>query len=271
MTQIRTIDPQARRSYGFILGALLGLVYGLVSQMINRVILPGVPLYQPPLGPAGNMLLTTLLGAILGLLAAWPAGSLQGILASSGFAAALIVLISFVGVPFTERNSAGLITAAAFMLLPLVALTVPLIGVLRWAVNGELEARRDRSPRRARVWRPLALGIAVAAVGALSLIHEDGRQELAAMHALIQAGLAAPSAADLPEPLRDGEEVSGFRAHALGTYTLEWVDRDLNRFRIPRPGRNFDYHAIVLARFANDWRLACLFVTPDEPPVCKTY
>ena len=90
------------------------------------------------------------------------------------------------------------------------------------------------------------------------------------MHALLQAGLATTTAADLPPPLTD-PEIGSFQARAQGPYTLEWTNKDLNRFRIPRPGRNFDFHAVVLARFANGWRLACLFITPDEPPGCRSY
>ena len=39
-----------RRLTGLLFGAGLGLMFGLTSQLTNRILLPGIPLYQPPLG-----------------------------------------------------------------------------------------------------------------------------------------------------------------------------------------------------------------------------
>ena len=90
------------------------------------------------------------------------------------------------------------------------------------------------------------------------------------MDRLLRAGLTAQRADALPALLRT-EDVGDFLAQAQGSYTLEWTQKNLNRFRIPRPGRNFDDHAVVLARFANGWQIACLFVAPTELPECKSY
>ncbi len=90
------------------------------------------------------------------------------------------------------------------------------------------------------------------------------------MDRLLQDGLTAELADALSAALRT-EDVGDFLGQAQGAYTLEWTQKNLNRFRIPRPGRNFDSHAVVLARFANGWQLACLFVAPTEPPECKSY
>ena len=90
------------------------------------------------------------------------------------------------------------------------------------------------------------------------------------MDRLLQEGLSARNADALPAPLR-GAEVENFAGQARGPYTLEWTRTNLNRFRIPLPGRNFDSHAVVVARLANGWQVACLFVTPTEPPECKSY
>ena len=94
-------ESATRRVFGLALGPLLGLVYGLTSQTINRIILPGIPMYQPPLGPAGNTLLIALPGAMLGLVAAWPPGSIRGTFAASTVAAALITFVSFLSVRLT--------------------------------------------------------------------------------------------------------------------------------------------------------------------------
>lgn len=257
-----------RRIFGLLLGTLLGLTYGLVAQGINRLVLPDVPLYQPPFGPAGNAVVAMLLGAALGGVTAWPAGSLRGTFTASGLAAALIVIVNFAAARVTERGQAGVAVAAIFFMLPLVGLLVPLLGVFRWIVNRELDAQRDR----ATVWRraagPLALLIVLGAAGALALYPAEARQELTAMNALVRSGRNATAEADLPPPLQTAE-VAHFLAQAQEPYTLEWTRENLNRFRIPRPGRNFDNHAVVVARFAGGWRLACLFVSPGELPECR--
>jgi hypothetical protein len=264
-----------RRIFGLLLGTLLGLTFGLVSQGINRLVLPGVPLYQPPFGPAGNAAVATLIGAVLGGVAAWPAGSLRGTFIASGLAAALIVIVNFAAARVTERGRAGVAMAAIFMLLPLVGLAAPLLGIFRWIVNRELEARQDFASTWYRVRGPLALVIVLGAAGAFALYPGEARHELTAMNALVRSGRNAvvastTAAADLPPPLQTAE-VADFLAQAHEPYTLEWTRTDLNRFRIPRPGRNFDSHAVVVARFANGWRLACLFVSPGELPECRSW
>lgn len=265
-----TGESASRRLFGLALGALLGLVYGLASQTINRLILPGIPLHQPPLGPVGNALLSMLLGALLGLVAAWPVGSIAGIFAAGTVAAGLLTFVSFLSVRLTEKNSSGMIVAALFLLLPLIALLAPLLGLFRWVVNQEMEARRETASTWRRLGAPLALIAVFAVFGAFSLFPPEARQELIAMSRLLRDGLAVSSADTLPAALRT-EDVGDFAGRAEESYTLEWTQRNLNRFRIPRPGRNFDSHAVVLARFANGWQLACLFVASAEPPECKSY
>jgi hypothetical protein len=263
-------ESAPRRVFGLALGAVLGLVYGLTSQTINLIILPGIPLYQPPLGPAGNALLIAALGALLGMVAAWPVGSIAGIFAASTVAAGLLAFVSFLSVRLTEKNSSGMIVAALFILLPLIGLLAPLLGVFRWVVNKEMGARREAASTWRHLRAPLALIAVFAVIGTFSLFSPEARQELIAMDRLLRDGLAARSADALPAALRT-EDVGDFARQAEESYTLEWTQRNLNRFRIPRPGRNFDNHAVVLARFADGWQLACLFVTPTEPPECKSY
>lgn len=80
-------DPPYRR----LMGVVLGGASGLVSQWINRVYLPGAPLYQPPFGPAGNSLLFALGGALLGQICAWPTGGVQGTFLASALSAPILV------------------------------------------------------------------------------------------------------------------------------------------------------------------------------------
>ena len=160
-----TGESATRRVFGLALGALLGLVYGLTSQTINRIILPGIPLYQPPLGPAGNALLIMLLGALLGMVAAWPTGSIAGTFAASTVAAGLLTFVSFLSVRLTEKNTSGMIVAALFILLPLIGLMVPLLGLFRWVVNKEMEARAEVASPWRHLRAPLALIAVFAVIG----------------------------------------------------------------------------------------------------------
>lgn len=259
-----------RRILGLMLGAALGLIYGAVAQGINRAFLPGVPLYQPPFGPAGNIAVAMAAAAFLGAATAWPTGSVRGVFIASSLAAVLIVIVNFAAARVTEQSRAGVAVAAVFMVLPLIGLTAPLLAAFRWIVNRELDARRDGASAWYRVRGPLALVVTMAAAGAFALYPREARLELAAMHALLRSGLNATVAADLPPPLQAAEGVD-FVAQAAPSYSLEWTRENLNRFRIPRPGRNFDSHAVVVAHFANGWRLACLFVAPGELPECRSY
>lgn len=270
MAGASAMNPAARRALGFALGTLLGLVYGAVSQGINRVVLPGVPLYQPPFGPFGNSMVIALVGAGLGLVTAWPAGGIQGTFLGSGVAAVIIVGVTFVGVNITEQARAGVAVAAVFLLLPLVGMIVPALGFFRWILNRQIESAHEAIPSRRRAWGPAAATLLTIGAAALSLYRGDARQELAALNTVLSAGGRAANSTDLPAALRT-PEVGDFQTHAQSAYTLEWTQQNLNRFRIPRPGHNFDSHAVVVARFADGWRLACLFVAADEPPVCQSY
>ncbi|HXF83790.1 MAG TPA: hypothetical protein VNK49_00215 [Anaerolineales bacterium] len=64
------MEPLICRRIGFVLGLVLGLAYGTVSNLINRIYMPDIPLYVPPPGVSGLIVMTTLLFALQGLLAA---------------------------------------------------------------------------------------------------------------------------------------------------------------------------------------------------------
>lgn len=259
-----------RRLTGLALGGGLGLIYGLTSQLINRAFLPGVPLYQPPGGPAGNIALSAAAGAGLGLICAWPLGSIPGIFLASALSAAVIVIGSFI----EARVSGNVLVAAAvtgvFLALPFWAMLVPLLTALRWGVNRLDEAQRDAVRLSARVPAPLILALLVAAAGALSLYRLEARDLLARTHHLLQVAQDATTVEGLPQPLR-APDVAGFIEHGRGPYQLAWERERIARYRIPRPGRNFDEHSVVVARFANGWNLGCLYIAPDEMPFCKGF
>jgi uncharacterized membrane protein YidH (DUF202 family) len=254
-----------------MLGALFGLGFGIVSQTINSWFLPGLRFYQPPLGPAGNVGLITAGGALLGLLSSWADNSIIGVLVGSTVSMLAFVLDSVLRLRTGSELRTGVILISLFMfLLPLVALAVPVVGLFRWAVNRQTEARHDREPLASRLPLPLALFVIVSALGALALYHSDARTELARMDLLVQEGLQAANVASLPRPLQ-AAEIGNFREQARGAYTLTWDRDEQNRYRVPRPAYRLDEQALVIARFANGYTLICLFVTPIDEPECQQY
>jgi hypothetical protein len=124
-------EQRYRRAAGLLLGAMFGFAYTLVSQLINRVALPGLPLYQPPLGPAGNIVLALLAGAGLGLLCAWPASAAKGILL--GGAAAALAVFAFT----LLRMGAGAASTLVGLVLSAPMAWVGVLGmaVVRWLVG----------------------------------------------------------------------------------------------------------------------------------------
>ena len=268
-----------RRLIGLALGAIFGLGFGLVSQTINAFYLPGVPLHQPPLGPAGNIAAVIAGAALLGLISAWPENSVLGILLGSTASMGVFVLNSVLQMRTAPELKTGVILISLiFLLLPLVALAVPAVGLLRWAANKQAEARHDREPLRKRIPFPLALLLVVSALGAITLYRPDARTVLARMNLLIQEGQGAGAAAGPSAALRTGlpralqaPEVGDFRTLGRGAYTLAWEKDDENHYRIPRPvGNPFD-QSVAIARFTNGYTLACLFPTPIDAPECRQF
>jgi uncharacterized membrane protein YidH (DUF202 family) len=267
-------DSMFRRLIGLALGALFGLGFGLVSQTINAFFLPGVPLHQPPFGPAGNIAAVTAGAALLGLISAWPENTVIGILLGSTASMGVFVLNSVLQMRADPELKTGVILISLiFLLLPLVALAVPAVGLLRWAANKQAEARHDREPLRKRILFPLALFLAVSALGAITLYRADARTVLARMNLLLQEGQRTGAAADLPEKLATVplSEVGDFRTLSQGAYTLAWEKDDENRYRIPRPITSTFDQSVAVARFANGYTLACLFPTPIDEPECRQF
>lgn len=263
-------DPPYRRLMGLALGAALGLAYGLVSQWINRIFLPGVALYQPPLGPVGNSALFTAGGALLGLLCAWPTGGVQGAFLASAMSALALITANFVSARPSGNLLIAIVVTGGFLMLPFWGLLVPFLAALRWGVNRLEEAQRERQPWQRRLPAPSLLALAAGMAGALVLYRPDVRATLAHMDALLRQGRSASTAAELPQSLQ-GLVSGDFLARRQTTYALAPESRRVERFRIPRPGRNFDHHQFVIARFADGWRLVCVFITPDEAPICQGF
>jgi len=258
-----------RRGAGLILGFALGLVYGAVSQLINSFFLPDISFFQPPLGAWGNIALWIVFASVLGLVTAWVTETIAGVLWGSAFSALVLGVINLPSLKFTGPNSLGVIVGLIFLLLPMFGLVVPLVAILRWAANREMDLCAARASFRQRVWVPVALLIVVGWIGSFALYSPEARVVIVKMNTLIQTGRQETDPARLPSMLRN--EVPGFLVRAGGPYTLEWKNTDINRYAIPRfPGKPGE-EAAVIARFENGWMLVCIFPDTQVEPGCKGF
>ncbi|MCX6030727.1 MAG: hypothetical protein NT169_15705 [Chloroflexi bacterium] len=256
-----------RYRIGALLGAALGLAYGLTSQAITPLMLPGIPLYQPPLGLVGNIALSVAWGALLGLLCAWPTSGIAGTLFSS-VASVLAAMVRFVfDLRSVGQDVPRVIMAVVIIGLPMIVVTAPAMGALRWAVARQVAAD---TPIARRLIVPLLGCVLVAAAGAFAVGQPSARALLARTHTLIEAGLRVTDAASLPAALRS-PRVGAFFEQARGGYTLEWTDRNLDGFIELRPANSYERHSAVIARFTSGWTLVCLYPTAEAEPNCGGY
>lgn len=259
-----------RRLAGLFIGGLLGLAYGLVGQYVNHFYLPGLPLYQPPFGAAGNLLLAVGLGIFLGLLCAWSEASVPGTLLAAAVGALLMLWAAFIfdGVQLLFPVSSVVIVFA--MLLPISGILVPLTALVRVAVNRQTDYRTRPMYLPVRWWLPLVLVLLAVGAGYLNRYSQPAQVVLRRMDAMLTAAGPAASPADLPEPLQ-AADVGNYLANAGQAYQLAWDDRDLQRYGIPRPLLPEWEMAVVIARYDNGWNLVCLYPNPQLEPRCRGF
>ncbi len=263
------MNDRARRILGIIVGLLVGLAYGLVSQLINPLFLPGIPLYQAGSGATTVILLNSLVGGLIGLIAAWYDEALPGILFGSLAGALITTLFSFVSSNTDADYILGLLVLLIMTFLPRAVIFLPLAALTRWTLHVWTEEFQSVSFSIFKLLLSLLLPVLLAgALGAFSLYPSQGRQALQYTHQLIQAGLQTTEGDNLPEPLK---KVDGFLQNARGAYTLELSD-DPDILPVQRPLiTSGEQEYAVFVRFQNGYRFGCAF-TPNYPqPACGIY
>ena len=259
---------RGRRIAGVLLGLLLGAGYGAVSQLINPITLPGIPLYQPPAGVIANILLISLMGGVFGALTCFPTSAARGIIL--GGIAALAGIFAFMVIRLGGGGLGTALISGVMLSVPMAWLTVPVIALLRWAAERQVNMQHTGEALLVRARVPVALFLVMAFLASFELLSADAQDNLRRTNALIRQGLAAASPAELPAPLR-GPAMTAFPLGRQTPYTLEWTHYDLDRFMELRPPSSFDEHAAVIARFRGDYLLVCLFPTPKQDPNCANY
>lgn len=265
-----TAPPSYSRKVAVILGAVMGLGYGLSTQFINSLLSPSIPFTHYPFGIIGNSAASILGMMIVCLLCALPKDSYRGALLGC-FASLLLLELRALAIgstPLTVQLRSEFSIFALIGIVVELALSIPVMLILRWTIDiqGELFDKPIWSWERIRL--PLGFVAAAIALGFFSLYPTDIREAMANTALLINQGLAASTAADLPTPLRNENNVQDFLYYGEAPYTLE-----LGRYGTFQdmsselPG----YLIEVIARFKSGWTVACLYANRLNNPVCKSY
>jgi hypothetical protein len=261
-----------RRLAGALFGTILGMVYALVSSVINRWMVTGISLYSPPPGLLVQMLLTVLLGTLIGLITCWPESNLLGIFLGGLVAAGLITAGTFSNALTTQQALGS--SAVFYALLPLIYIFLPLVVVgmvlpalIRWSINVLIPVDSSIPINLKKTSRPALLTLFLAVlVASFNIYSSQVRLELRQMDALVKEGMQAASQVALPEPL---QAVSGFLGNANGRYSLEWAEGP-DAFKSARPLTTTDRdQATITVRFENGFSFVCLFLPPAKNPVCE--
>jgi len=258
-----------RRRTALILGAVIGLVFGGIAQGINPILLPGVPLYQPPFGSIGNILLAVGVGALLGLLSAWMDPSVPGVLLAAAVGAVLMLVAAFFtgSTPLMEVpiSTIGFI----FLFVPFTGMLIPVMGVVRTTINKLTDTRLEKQSIPERWWLPLLVIAAGGAIGWSLVYSVPARTVLNHNHQMLQQGLTAGSMAQMPAPLL-GPEMDDFSSQASQKYTLAWDNKRINAYAIPRSAGPEYLMSVVIARFDNGWNVVCLYTNTETEPRCRS-
>ena len=258
-----------RRWNGLVMGLVSGLLFGLLSQGSNYLALSGISLYQPPFGPVGNTLMFTAIGGILGLITCWSGGSVFGVLMGSLVAGLMLIASALLSTNLSRNLGAKVVGLVGFY-LPFAASVVPLLALLRIAVNQQ----RDYIEYHALSWKrlrlPLLLSLIMVLLGLTFLFPPEGQHSVQRMDLMIRAGLAAGGPSALPAPLQDAR-VGPFTQMATAEFTIQLDTQNLIRYQIPYAPRAQWQPYVVVARFSSGWSLACLYISPEVDPFCKGY
>ena len=257
------MNDQSRRMYGFFLGIAFGLPYALISQYINVWMLPGIPLFELPIGRVASVILTALAMGMTGLIVGWSEESFWGLMGSSLF----LVLASSMQA-YLNSGSSQTVTfffLSLFTFLPRLIIYLPLAIAFRWML-GVLEGNA-RDSGLVRLLKVSVVILVLAIIGGrFSMLVPEAREALEDMNTLVLEGMsAAENKDDLPSALIP---VDGFPTYATGSYTLEWSS-DVDGLPVTRSVAGYGItESLILIRFESGYQFGCAFTPPSHVPKC---
>jgi hypothetical protein len=252
-----------RRRAGLIVGIVLGTGYSLTSNLVNRLVLPGIPLYVPPPGVFGLTVITVLMFGVLGLLAAWTEEALPSVLLS-GLAGSII---SSIWILFNETDKTATLSILVLVFLPRMFFYLPFGALVRWLIY---KLHQPTPTKIAPVRRLVPVFLAflfLVYIGSFALFPKETRTSLVRMDALLQEGMQsqATSRAELPKPL---QPVAGFIQRASGEYGYI-IGSDPDVLPVQRPVVEYGApEPFIIIKFTNGFRFGCVFSPPYVQPAC---
>ncbi len=257
------MNDQSRRMYGFSLGIAFGLPYALISQYINVWMLPGIPLFELPIGRVASVILTALVMGMTGLIVGWSEESFWGLIGGSLF----LVLASSMHAYINSGSSRAVTFFFLFLFtfLPRLIIYLPLAIAFRWML-GVVEGNAQGSGL-VRLLKVIVVVFTLAIIGGrFSMLVPEAREALEDMNTLVLEGMsAAENKDDLPPALIP---VDGFPAYARGSYTLEWSS-DMDRLPVTRSVAGYGItESLILIRFESGYQFGCVFTPPSHVPKC---
>jgi hypothetical protein len=254
-----------RRMVGFLIGIALGLPYSLISEYINVWMLPGIPLFEQPVGRVTAVIATTLVIGILGLIIAWEKDSFPGLIAGALFTVAATSYLAFLNSGSTQPEKTLILFIFTF--LPRMVLYFPISLFLFWIIRQiEHGAGAPLASVRGGLLVMAAALIVMAAGAGFSQLSAEARQALKDANQLTLAGIsAAAQGTRLPAAL---EPVEGFGANAASAYTLEWSDA-VDSLNVIRPVTDDPaLESLIIVHFANGYEFGCVYTPPGRVPKC---
>jgi MFS family permease len=232
-----------RLAAGVVYGLLLGMLYALVSGTIDAVTFPDLPLRVDWKSLWSDIAISGAGGMVLGAVAAWPENALAGTLAGAAAIVTWEMLRSLL------RLSSPLGLVLAFLVLPLVVLSLPIAAIFRWSVSRHWRVmQRPRLRRRLVGLGGLVLTIIALATFAGSWSRMAGASEDAVrkVNTVVKIALAS-SGQQMPDAFKT---VPNFQARASHTY---WLSQQASSV--------FPTGIDVQVAFDNGYVLTCLVET----------
>ena len=252
-----------RRRTGLIIGLALGGGYSLTANLINYLALPGIPLYTPPPGALGLIVVTALMFGVLGMLAAWTDESLPGVLLSGLIGS----IISSIWILVNETNKFAAMTLLVVIFMPRMFFYKPFGALVRWLIH-KIDQPTPRPVAPVRKLIPVFLAfLFMIFAGSFAVLPEETRTSLVRMDALLQTGMKsqATSYDELPKPL---QPVLGFIQRAKGNYSYS-IGSDPDALPVQRPFVEYgEVEPFIIIKFENGFRFGCVFSPPYIQPAC---
>ena len=258
------MSDRKRRIVAFFVGVFFGSLYSLVAQYINVWALPGIPLYEPPLGRVELILLSSLVMGLLSMIVSWDQESFWGLIIAALVGVALSSIAAYINAGETETLKSVIVFVFTF--LPRLVLFLPAGLLVRWAVNNLEDAALFQRGRMRRITVTVTVMVLIAVVGGrFSLYPEEAQRALREANELLLEGMPIEHRMDLPPSL---QAVDGFVEYAEGAYTLEW-NSDPDSLAVTRPTVGVNVlESLIIFRFENGFVFGCAYTPPSYKANC---